>query len=107
MLEDLSKLFHFLCTQTYQYYKQHKIEENLDLAEDYFGMLFRYTKYTPLIVVSSEILQINLELAQLCIGIKHLDVCKALYMFLEYIFRVCKLESENEFQRVREREAVI
>lgn len=69
-----------------------KMEDKPDLTEDFFGMLTRYLRYSPRILVNSDTLPLTLEMALLGIGINHLESAKSLYAYIEMLFIVCNLK---------------
>ncbi len=104
-VEDLqiimSDAYHYVCEQTFEYFQDRALEQDVDLAEDFFGMLFRYTKYIPNVILSSKTLEYNLALAYEAIGIqKEIDLAKALYLFLEQVFRNCATNPKDQIEAV-------
>jgi hypothetical protein len=98
----LIEAYEYMCQATYNYFSgNQKIEDNLEMVEDFFGMLFRYTKYIPEVNNSPQILETNLEFANLVIGIQHPEVNKALYLFIDYIMRRCYEQPLDEGEKVR------
>lgn len=96
----LIEIYNFMCKCCFDFFECHNKEENIDIMEDLFGMLFRFAKYIPQAIVSSDTLDINLELAERAIGIKEHDLAKALYLFLEYLCKLCTLYPEDEIEQV-------
>lgn len=66
--------------------KLNKFEENPHLTEDFFGLLSRFIKYGSEIALSSSSLAIVLQLAEIGIGIQHIEAGKTVYIFLENLF---------------------
>jgi len=101
LIPTMSEIYHHMSVSLYNFMKDKKIEDHDELIEDFFGMLFRYVKYIPSVIFSSETLEINLELAQLSIGIKkHPELTKALYFFLEQLFKNCNINPQDDVETV-------
>lgn len=67
----------------------HSLQDSPELGEDFFGLLARYCRYAPTIIVSyacSDPRVVQLTLA--AIGVEHKDVAKSLYCWVEAL---CKL----------------
>lgn len=92
--ELLQQAFEKICEITFQHLpKFADLEEYPELTEDFFGVLVRYGRYTPDLLVKSENLKSTiLELSMMAIGIEHKLVAKSLYAWLEVL---CKLLWKN------------
>lgn len=94
--EILTIIYEFMCERTLKEFPKLKdFEENPYLAEDFFGMMSRFMKYAPQIALLSKTLQISLNLAEIGIGVEHVEVAKTLYMFLENLMKLCREDNEN------------
>ena len=100
MIEPLKNMYEFISKQTLQLLDGNDIKEHNELCEDFFGLLFRYTKYIPSVILSSQTLDINLHLAEIMIGIEQPNVEKTLYMFLEYFFKLTSYNPQSDVERV-------
>lgn len=107
LIQPLTKVYEFISSATLDYVSDKNIKEHNQLIEDFFGMLFRYTKYIPSVILSSKTLDTNLYLADLIIGIDQPNVEKPLYLFLEYLFRLCSYNPQNEVEKVSQKKILI
>lgn len=101
MVPCLTKVYEYISSATLNFINGKNLQEHDQLLEDFFGMLFRYMKYLPSVFLSSQTLDINLHVAELVIGIEQPNVEKTLYLFLEYVFRLCAENPQNEIEKVR------
>ncbi|CAD8068177.1 unnamed protein product [Paramecium primaurelia] len=91
----LSDAFENLCNITFQHLPQlSSFEENPDLTEDLFGMLVRYGRYTPVLLLQSSALQTILQLTLMAIGLEHVSAAKVFYSWLEVTFLMLKPQDE-------------
>ena len=79
---------------------QNETSKNLDLLEDFFGMLFRFTKYTPQIVFNESTINTNLELANVTFGAKKSEVRRSLYLFIDACVKYCYQNPEKVYEKV-------
>lgn len=108
MVPTLSEIYHYMCVSLFNFMKDKRIEDHAEIMEDFFGMLFRYVKYIPSVIFSSETLEINLQLAESTIGKKKLpDLTRALYFFLEIIFKNCNLNPQDDVEKVRQHQVIL
>ncbi|CAD8068822.1 unnamed protein product [Paramecium primaurelia] len=91
----LSEAFESLCNITFQHLPQlSSFEENPDLTEDLFGILVRYGRYTPVLLLQSPALQTILQLTLMAIGLKHVSAAKTFYSWLEVAFKMLKPQDD-------------
>ncbi len=83
----LRTLFDTLGRQTFLIIGKTGYTDQPHLAEDFFGMCVRYVKYCPQLVFGSTILKELLEFAIALVGFEHIGCAKALYLFLEHLFK--------------------
>lgn len=126
--EVLRIIYEFMCERTLKELPKLKdFEENPYLTEDFFGMMGRFLKYSPEIALLSKTLQISLQLAEIGIGyslfilqiiicvfilknlnegVKHIEVAKTIYMFIENLLGLCdeKNEKFSEIHTVKNNE---
>lgn len=102
LIQPLTKVYEFISSATLNYVSDKSIKEHNQLIEDFFGLLFRYTKYIPSVILSSKTLETNLYLADLVIGIDQPNVEKTLYLFLEYLFKLCSYNPQKDVEKVSE-----
>ncbi|CAD8086498.1 unnamed protein product [Paramecium sonneborni] len=92
----LSEAFESLFNITFQHLPQlSSFEENPDLTEDLFGMLVRYGRYTPVLLLQSPALQTILQLTLMAIGLEHVNAAKTYYSWLEVAFKMLKPQDET------------
>lgn len=88
-----------MCNKTYKELPDFEaFEDKGDLVDDFFGLLTRYMRFQPDILLSTNNLvkkiKLNLKEKQvqmsiIGIGIKEPEPAKAIYQFLEELFRAC------------------
>ena len=100
MTEPLTKIYELITEQTLQILSKEDINDHDELCEDFFGLMFRYTKFLPSVVVSSKTLEKSLQLAEATIRTDHLDAQKNICMFLDYLFRLVRENPENDVEKV-------
>ncbi|CAD8091723.1 unnamed protein product [Paramecium sonneborni] len=92
----LLEAFESLCNITFQHLPQlSSFEENPDLTEDLFGMLVRYGRYTPVLLMQSSALQTILQLTLMAIGLEHVGAAKTFYSWLEVALKILKPQDET------------
>jgi len=95
-----TKAYEIISESTLNFMDKKDFKEHDELLEDFFGLLFRYTKYMPSVILSSRTLETNLKLAELSLGINQPNVEKTLFLFLEYIFKLCNANPRNDMEKV-------
>lgn len=91
----LENIFNMMNQQTCIYLKDkniHKIDP--DLLDDFFGLIVRYLRYMPEVVLNCPTLKLMLEQGTALIGIQTVHAAKALYQFFEEVFKVCQPGSQ-------------
>mmetsp|Transcript_9109 Transcript_9109/g.8027 ORF Transcript_9109/g.8027 Transcript_9109/m.8027 type:complete len:167 (+) Transcript_9109:297-797(+) len=96
MLESLHDIYQFVCKSVYNYFESKNIDDNPEILEDFFGILFRYTKFIPDVLVVSETLEMNMKMALLVIGSNHKHLNKALYLFVERLFKNANADPQDQ-----------
>jgi transportin-3 len=90
----LIEAFEMVCDITFMHLpKLSSFEENPDLTEDFFGMLLRYGRYSPQLLLQSKSLGTILQLTEIGIGVKHHHAAKAIYGWIEVL---CKMQSSTK-----------
>lgn len=80
-----------MCNITLQHLpKLQSFEEHPDLTEDFFGMLVRFGRYTPSLLLQSQGLLTLMQLNLAAIGIEHVAAAKSFYAWMEVIFKLLK-----------------
>ena len=100
MTEPLMKTYELVSEQTLLILSKEDIEDRDELCEDFFGLMFRYTKYLPSVILSSKTLEESLQLAQTMIATDQLSVQKTLCLFLEYLFQLPRENPQNDVEKV-------
>ena len=62
-------------------------EENPELAEDFYGFLFRYVRYALRVILECECLELILDNTLIGIGCTQTEAAKMLYSFIQELFR--------------------
>lgn len=82
----LLEAFEMTCDLTFMHLPQlESFEANPDLTEDFFGMLQRYGKYTPQLLLASKSLDSILKLTNIGIGVQHHHAAKSIYGWMEVL----------------------
>ena len=98
MIEPLAKTYELFSEQAVQLLNTENVQEADELREDFFGMIFRYTKYLPSVVLSSKTLEKILQFAETTI--KSNQELGTLCMFLEHLFQLTRENPQNDVEKV-------
>ena len=101
MIQPLTEIYNFISEATLTCLNENKLADQNQFLEDFFGILFRYAKYIPSVILSSKTLQINLEVTEKAIGLEQPNVEKTLFLFLEYFIKLCSYNPQNDVEKVR------
>ena len=98
--ELLQQAFEKMCEITFQHLPKLKnFEEKPELTEDFFGMLIRYGRYTPQLMLMSNSWPTILELSLMGIGIDHKQAAKSLYAWLEVLCKLVWNKQDDTFKQ--------
>lgn len=100
MIPTLTKVYEYVSSATLNFINDKDMRDHDELLEDFFGMLFRYIKYLPQVVLYSNTLEINLHLAELAIGVDQPNIEKTLFLFLEVLFQMCSYNPKDDIEKV-------
>jgi len=99
MTQPLTEIYNFISEATLNFLNQNKIEDQDRFLEDFFGILFRYAKYIPSVILSSKTLETNLKVTEMAIGIDQPEVEKTLFLFLEYFIKLCSKHPQTDVEK--------
>jgi len=100
MVQPLTEIYNFISEATLTFLEQNKLEDPNQFLSDFFGILFRYAKYIPSVILSSKTLETNLRVTEMAIGMEQPDVEKTLFLFLEYFVKLCSYNPQNDVEKV-------
>lgn len=87
--EWLRTMFNGMIEQTYLHLQNADVNKiDPDLLDDFFGLITRYLRYMPDVVLQSPTLETQLKFGIKIIGVKTTNAAKSLYQFLEMLFKV-------------------
>ena len=101
MIQPLTEIYNFISEATLTNLQENKLEDQNQFLEDFFGILFRYVKYIPSVILSSRTLETNLQVTEMAIGMDQPNVEKTLFLFLEYFIKLCSYNPQNDVEKVR------
>lgn len=85
----LRDAFNLMIEKTYQHLKFAEADTiDPDILDDFFGLITRYLRYLPEVVLTSATLEIQLKFGIKIIGVKTVNAAKSLYQFFEMLFKV-------------------
>ena len=100
MIQPLTEIYNFISEATLSFLRENKLEDQNQFLEDFFGILFRYVKYIPSVILSSKTLETNLQVTEMAIGMGQPGVEKTLFLFLEYFVKLCSENPQNDVEKV-------
>ena len=95
------KAYEIISESTMNFLKGKDVKEESEFVEDFFGLLFRYAKYLPNVLLQSKSFEINFHLAELSLGLDQPNIEKTLFLFLERIFKLCNSNPRTDMERVK------
>jgi len=99
MTQPLTDIYNFISEATLNFLNENKIDYRDRFLEDFFGILFRYVKYIPSVILSSKTLETNLKVTEMAIGMDQPEVEKTLFMFLEYFIKLCSYHAQTDVEK--------
>ncbi len=100
MIQPLTQIYNVISEATLTNLNENKLEDQNQFLEDFFGILFRYVKYIPSVILSSRTLEINLQVTEKAIGLEQPNVEKTLFLFLEYFMKLCSYNPSTDVEKV-------
>ena len=103
--------FNNLCQITFNSYIKNESDliNLVNLGDDFFGMLFRIVKTSPMIVLESQELQTIINLSLKYINTSQIDISKKIIYFFQiiisyenqFVFKEMKKEDNNSFEKYK------
>lgn len=95
--EWLNNVFNHMINQTYTQIQNEEINKiDPDLLDDFFGLITRYFRYLPEVVLRSPSLETQLKLGVKTIGVTTSNAARALYQFHEEVFMQLDPSNQNK-----------